>query len=85
MGLLTNILLFPIIAPARGITFVLNAIADQANAELYSPDKVRQELMELQLRLELGEISEIEYTEQEAALLERLNAILAAQEEEERG
>jgi hypothetical protein len=82
MSLLTNLLLFPITGPARGISFILNTIADQADQEFTSADKVREKLMELQLRYDMGEVSEEEYAANEAFLLERLNAIQQAQEEE---
>lgn len=75
MGLLIDLLLLPITAPARGLYFVLNTIAEEADKEFASADKVRQKLMELQLRYEMGEVSEEEYTANETFLLERLNAI----------
>lgn len=83
MGLLTDLLLLPITAPARGIHFVLKTIAEQVDQEFTSADKVREKLTELQLRYEMGEVSEEEYAANEAFLLERLNAIQQAQEESE--
>jgi hypothetical protein len=83
MGLLADLLLLPITAPARGLYFVLNTIAEQVDQEFTSADKVREKLMELQLRCEMGEVSEEEYAASEAFLLERLNVIQQAQEESE--
>jgi Gas vesicle protein G len=43
------------------------------NEELYSPDKIQEELMQLQLQFELDEITEAEYNTREAELLDRLD------------
>ncbi len=83
MGLLIDLLLLPITAPARGLCFVLNTIAEGADKEFTSADKVREKLMECQLRYDMGEVSTEEYAANEAFLLERLNAIQQAQEEAE--
>ena len=50
-------------------------MAEQAEKELYDEDKVRGQLMELEVRYDLGEISEEEYMAAEEALLERLRVI----------
>jgi len=50
-------------------------VAEQAEKELYDEDKVRGQLMELEVRYDLGEISEEEYMAAEEALLERLRVI----------
>lgn len=81
MGFVIDLLALPITLPARGLGFVLKSIADQVDQEFGSADKVREKLMNLQLRLEMGEVSEEEYAVSEAFLLEQLNAILEAQED----
>ena len=50
-------------------------MTEQAEKELYDEDKVRGQLMELEVRYDLGEISEEEYMAAEEALLERLRVI----------
>jgi hypothetical protein len=80
MGLITDLLLFPVTGPVRGLMFVLGAIRDEADAMRASPDRVRADLTELELRRDLGEISDAEYDEQERILLEQLNAYLSGQE-----
>ena len=81
MSILTDLLLLPTTAPARGLGFILNTIVDQVDAEFGSAEKVREKLLDLQLRLEMGEVSEEDYMVGEAFLLERLNAILEAEED----
>lgn len=65
----------------RSITWLANKIAEAAEAELLDEDRVRGELLELQMRLEIGEITEEEYAEQEGVLLQQLNAIRKARAE----
>ena len=56
----------------KSLTWIANKIAEIAEEEYYGEEKIKQELVELQTRLELGEISEEEYVAAEAALIKRL-------------
>ncbi len=87
MGLISGLLLLPVTGPARGLLFVLNSIKERVDAEQLDEGLVEEELVTLSLRHELGEESDADYYAQEAALLERLNAIRAYKEslEEEPG
>ena len=58
-----------------GLRFVLDKVATVADQELNDPERWRAELLELQLRLENGEISEAEFVEGERVVLERLRAL----------
>jgi hypothetical protein len=69
MFLIDDILL----APLNGLVALAKVIDRQLNEELYSPDKIQEELMQLQLQFELDEIGEDEYTAREAELLARLD------------
>ena len=77
MGLLSGLLLFPITGPVYGLKFVLEQIQAQVDAQLLDEGQVTADLMTIGLQHDLGEISDEEYAGQEAALLERLNAIRA--------
>lgn len=77
MGLLSGLLLFPITGPVYGLTFVLEQIQAQVDAQLLDEGQVTASLMTVGLQHELGEISDEEYAAQEAALLDQLNAIRA--------
>ncbi len=57
----------------KTLTRLAQVIHDRAHDELYNSDKIQEELMKLQLRFEMDEISEEEYDRQEEALLERLD------------
>ena len=77
MGLLDGLLLLPITGPIYGLTFILEQIQAQVDAQMLDDGQVMASLMALGLQHELGEISSEEYAAQEAELLEALNAIRA--------
>lgn len=73
--MLFSLLLAPITAPLGGLRFVLNQVKDLADRELLDKDRIHEELVLLQLRLEEKEITEEEYAAQEADLMARLRAV----------
>ncbi|MBI4317315.1 MAG: gas vesicle protein GvpG [Chloroflexi bacterium] len=75
MGLLSSLLLFPVTGPAKGLLFVFDQIKERVDAEQLDEGLVEDELVALSLRHDFGEIPDDVYYAQEAALLERLNAI----------
>ena len=75
MGLLGKLLFFPIAGPVAGIRWSLNKVVQVAEEELSDDTPIKQELMELQMRLELGDITDAEYVEREAALMARLREV----------
>jgi len=75
MGFLIDLLTFPVMGPIKGLVWIAKKVAEQAENELYNADKVRGQLVELELRLDLGEITEQEYLAAEEILLERLRVI----------
>lgn len=75
MGLITGLLTLPL-APVRGVAWIAEQLAAEADRELYgSSETVRRELTELQRDRAFGQIDDEEYTEREAALLARLSAL----------
>jgi len=78
MFLIDDILL----APLKSVVWMGKKINEVVEKELFDEGHIREKLMELQLRLELNEISEEEYNRQERELLEQLDAIRKAKEEE---
>jgi hypothetical protein len=73
--ILFRLLALPITAPAAGIRFCLDKVVEYAEQQLTDDGPVREELLELQLDLEEGRVTEEEYTEREAVLLARLREI----------
>ena len=70
--MLLKLLTAPFTAPLAGFRFILSQVGEMAEHELYDEDRIREELLELQLRLDEGDISEEEYAEQEADVMARL-------------
>jgi hypothetical protein len=62
---------------SSGVRFVLDKVAMVVNTELNDATRLREELMEAQMRFELGEISEEDLIGIERAVSERLREIRA--------
>jgi len=67
--------------PVSGFKFVLGQIQQFAERELNDESVIKSQLLELQMRLELEEISEDEYKVDEAELFSRLRVIKQRQME----
>jgi hypothetical protein len=80
MGLLSNILFFPVTGPVAGIKWSLRKVAQVVDEELTDDTAIKQELMELQMRLELGDIDDDEYVRREADIMLRLREVRAWRE-----
>ncbi len=63
-----------------GIKFVLGKIAQAVETEMNDTDRLREELLAAQMRLELGEITEEEFAQFEHDVLARLRELKRAQE-----
>ena len=70
-----------LLAPIKGVVWLGRKINDVVEKELYDEERIKEKLMELQLRFEMEEISGEEYNKQEKELLVRLDAIRKAKEE----
>ena len=79
--LLDDLLLLPITGPIAGFRWVLSTIQKMADEELMNDQPWKERLIELQMRLELGEISEEEYVVEEAIVFQALRDIRARREQ----
>jgi hypothetical protein len=75
VGLLSKLIFFPVAGPVAGIRWTLGQVQRVAEQELTDDTKIKADLMELQLRLELGEIDEAEYAKAEAVLMQQLRDV----------
>jgi hypothetical protein len=64
---------FLLILPIKGLIGIFKRIAEMAEAELTDESKIREELLQLENLYENGQITEEEYQDREAGLIERLN------------
>lgn len=75
MGFLIDLLTFPVTGPVKGIVWIAEKIDEQVERELYDEGAVRGKLTELELRYDLGELTEEDYLAAEDTLLARLKVI----------
>ena len=81
MFLLDDILMLPLRLPVAGFNWIMKQIQTMANEELLNDQPWKERLIELQMRLELGEISEEEYAAEEKQVFQALRDIRARKEE----
>lgn len=63
-------------SPVKGIMWIFRQIHELAEEELAGEaDRIRESLTELYMQLEAGQITEEEFEQQEAVLLDRLDAL----------
>ena len=79
--LLDDILLLPIKGPIAGFRWVMSTIQKMADEELMNDQPWKERLIELQMQLEVGEISEEDYGREEAVVFQALRDIRARKEE----
>ena len=72
MGLLMDLLTFPVMGPIKGLVWIAETIHDEADKQFFSEEAILAQLMELEVKLDLGEINDDVYSEAETVLLQRL-------------
>ena len=75
MGLLTHLLFWPVSGPVAGVRWTLGKLQRVVEEELTDDTAIRQELMELHMRLELGDIDDERYKAEEERLMARLREV----------
>ncbi|HEU4632164.1 MAG TPA: gas vesicle protein GvpG [Gemmatimonadaceae bacterium] len=75
MGLLKHVLFWPVTGPAFLAHFALETVQDTVRGELTDDQKIKEELLALQMELELGDIDDAEYVAREAELMRRLREV----------
>lgn len=81
MGLLKHLLFWPVTGPLFLAEFSLGKVEGVVREELTDDTRIKAELMELQLKLELGDIDAAEYDAREAALMRQLREVREWREE----
>ncbi len=71
MGLFTGLLTLPL-APVRGVAWVVGQVVEEADRQLYDEQRIRRELLELELESDDGSVSDEERSRREQELLDRL-------------
>jgi hypothetical protein len=73
--ILFKLLALPITAPVAGVRYCIEKVVEYAEHEANDDEPVREQLLELQIELEDGRVTEEEYVEREAVILARLREI----------
>ncbi len=81
LDLLWPILPLPFL-PMKGTIWISKKLRKTAKEEATDRSSIQEELLELQMRYEIGELDDEEYAQREALLVDRLEAIRKFQEEE---
>ena len=81
MGFLKHLLFWPVTGPLYLIDFSLGKVRGVVEQELTDDSAIKAELLELQLQLELGDITDDDYVMLEATLMERLRDVRAWREQ----
>lgn len=75
MGILKHLLFWPVTGPLFLTEFSMNKVQGVVRDELTDDTRIKAELMELQLKLELGDIDDDQYIAAEADLMLQLREI----------
>ncbi len=75
MGLILNILGAPIAGPIRFLQWTAEKVNETVHKERTDKSKIQAELLSLQMRMEMDDITEEEFTKREDELLARLDEI----------
>jgi len=79
-NLLVDILTLPVLGAPRIVNWFGKKISEAVEQEELDEGKLQGQLLELQMRYELGELNDEEYSEQETAILDRLSVVRKAKE-----
>ncbi len=82
MGILFDILAFPVMGPVKGMRWIAEKVDDAVSQTVSNKVKIKEDLLELQMSLEMGKITEEEFNKQEKELLENLDKIDKEEKEE---
>ena len=69
MGLITGLLTLPL-APVRGVAWIGEQIAEEANRELDPESRVRRELGRLEMEHDLGQLTDEEFERREEEIVD---------------
>jgi hypothetical protein len=78
---LKHLLFWPVTGPLFLAEFALDKVQGVVRDELTDDQRIRAELLELQLQLELGDMDDEEYLRREATLMDQLREVRRWREE----
>ena len=79
--ILFKLLALPITAPAAGIKYCIDKVVEYAEHEANDEGLVREQLLELQIDLEEGRVTDEEFAEREAVIFARMRELREQREQ----
>ncbi|MDR3473951.1 MAG: gas vesicle protein GvpG [Devosia sp.] len=73
MSILGTVATAPLAGPFKGVMWIVRTLGEHAERELYDEANIRGDLLRLEQKYDLGQISIEEFENAETELLERLN------------
>ena len=80
--LLLDVLTAPVLGVPRLVHWVAKKLIEEVERQEFNEEKLQGQLLDLQMRHDLGELGDAEYSSEEAALLKRLNYIRQMKEQD---
>jgi hypothetical protein len=81
MGFLKHLFFWPVTGPMYLAEFSLEKVHGVVQEQLTDDTRIKEELLDLQLRLEMGEIDDEEYVAEEARVMAQLREVRRWREE----
>ena len=81
MFLLDDLLMLPLKLPVSGFNWIMKQIQTMAEEELMNDQPWKERLIELQMMLEVGDITEEDYVVEEAIVFQKLREIRMRRQE----
>ena len=75
MSILLDILGLPLVGPIKGIQWLAEKVDDAVKQTTSNKEKLKSDLLELSMQLELGKITEDEFAKKEKEILAEMNRI----------
>lgn len=75
MGILFDILAAPLVGPIKGMKWIAEKVDDVVKQTTSNKEKLKSDLLELSMKLELGKITEAEFATEEKEILAEMDKI----------
>ena len=75
MSILFDILGFPLMGPIKGVKWLAEKVDDVVKQTTSNKEKLKSDLLELSMQLELGKITEDEFAKKEKEILAEMDRI----------
>lgn len=75
MGILFDILAAPLVGPLKGVKWMAEKVDDVVKQTTSNKEKLKSDMLELSMQLELGKITEAEFAKKEKEILAEMDKL----------